>query len=127
VVAGLRELGKTVFLTTHYMDEAEALADRLGVIVDGEIVAEGRPAEIGGREREEAVISFELPAGVAAAELPARDLRVTGTRVELRVAHPTRDVAALAGWAVEHGLELEGLDVHRPSLEDVYLRLTGGR
>ncbi len=70
VIAGLRDLGKTVFLTTHYMDEAQRLADRVAIIARGAIVAEGRPDELGDRERRPATISFRLPAGVSASELP---------------------------------------------------------
>jgi len=130
VIAGLRSLGKTVFLTTHYMDEAEALADRIAVIVDGSIVAEGTPNELGGRDRERPIISFRLPDNVAPGELPvasADELHVFGDGVELRCANPTAALATLGGWAVDHGFELAELEVHRPTLEDIYLRLTGGR
>jgi ABC-2 type transport system ATP-binding protein len=130
VIGGLRDLGKSVFLTTHYMDEAEALADRVAVIVDGAIVAEGSPSEIGGRDRERVVVSFRLPAGVDAGALPIPDddeLTVAHGRVELRTSRPTRALAALTGWAVARGIELERLEARRPTLEDVYLSLTGGR
>ena len=71
VIAGLRQLGKTIFLTTHYMDEAEYLADRIAVIAGGRIVAEGTPETLGGRDRMTAAIRFTLPAGLAARDLPA--------------------------------------------------------
>ena len=128
VVAGLKALGKTVFLTTHYMDEAENLADRIAVIAAGRIVAEGTPETLGGRENMPATIRFGLPHGVGAVDLPG-DLRAlaasaTDGRVVLESSRPLADVKALAEWALERGLDLPDLDVRRPSLEDVYLRLT---
>jgi ABC-2 type transport system ATP-binding protein len=131
VVAGLRDLGKTVFLTTHYMDEAEHLADRIAVIVGGEIVAEGTPAELGGRDRMAAAIRFTLRGGVAAADLPPalRPLALPdgGDRVALRSEAPLVHVGLLAEWARARGIDLPDLDVHRPTLEDVYLSLTDDR
>jgi len=127
VIDGLRGLGKTVFLTTHYMDEAEALADRVAVVVDGRIVAAGTPPELGGRDRDAVVISFRLPHGLAhdqLPDLPDAEVHALGAHVELRSATPTRTLARLTGWARERDLELPELEVRRPSLEDVYLRLT---
>jgi ABC-2 type transport system ATP-binding protein len=128
VVSGLRALGKTVFLTTHYMDEAENLADRIAVIAAGRIVAEGTPGTLGGRENMPAAIRFTLPHGVVAGDLP-EDLRAlvasaTDGRVVLESARPLAGLKVLADWALERGLDLPDLDVRRPSLEDVYLRLT---
>ena len=127
VVSGLRKLGKTVFLTTHYMDEAENLADRIAVIAAGRIVAEGTPATLGGRERMAATIRFTLPAGLDDWDLP-EPLRDHASRVNGRVVvesrQPLADVKALADWALAQGLDLPDLDVRRPSLEDVYLQLT---
>src|SRR4051812_10683518 len=122
VIEGLRELGTTILLTTHYLEEAERLADRVGIIKDGLIVAEGPPDAIGGDERTIARIRFiapdeELPGELVAA--PARD-----GRVELRTRTPVPDLALLCGWAAERGIDLPGLEVVRPSLEDVYLELT---
>ncbi|HKT43418.1 MAG TPA: ABC transporter ATP-binding protein [Gaiellaceae bacterium] len=125
VIDGLRDLGKTVFLTTHYMDEAENLADRIAVISGGTIVAEGTPRTLGGRERMAVRISFVLPEGVAAADLPLRVSAVDG-RVIVESDRPLADVRTLADWALGRGLDLPDLDVRRPSLEDVYLQLTGG-
>jgi len=127
VVSGLRKLGKTVFLTTHYMDEAENLADRIAVIAGGKIVAEGTPATLGGRERMAATIRFTLPDGLAPDALPAplRDLAAPANgRVVIESRQPLRDVKTLADWALERGIDLPDLDVRRPSLEDVYLQLT---
>jgi ABC-2 type transport system ATP-binding protein len=126
VVSGLRALGKTVFLTTHYMDEAEHLADRIAVIAAGKIVAEGTPASLGGREAMPATIQFTLPHGIAPGELPGvlGQAASANGRVVVDSEHPLADVKALADWALARGLDLPDLDVRRPSLEDVYLRLT---
>jgi ABC-2 type transport system ATP-binding protein len=129
VIAGLRSLGKTVFLTTHYMDEAENLADQIAVIAAGRIVAEGTPQTLGGRERMSARITFTLPAGIGNADLPERLRRAVtpgvNGRVVLESAEPLVEVGALAEWARTQNVELPDLDVRRPSLEDVYLQLTG--
>jgi len=130
VIANLRELGKSIFLTTHYMDEAQALADHLAVIVDGEIVAEGTPEDLGGRDRELSDVSFALPDGTALSDLPpslapCACLREDG-RVHLRVPGPAAPLHELTEWALERGFELTDLTVGRPTLEDVYLRLTAG-
>ena len=130
VVSGLRELGKTVFLTTHYMDEAQALADRVAVIAGGEIVGEGPPEELGGRGQAASEVSFVLPDGTDRAELPgavSESVARGNGRLLLRTAEPTAVLNELTGWALERGLELRGLEVHRPSLEDVYLELTRDR
>ena len=126
VVAGLRELGKTIFLTTHYMDEAEFLADRIIVLAHGEIVAEGTPASLGGRDRSAARISFTLPADVPPDRLPplfAGAVRGNG-RVEARSTAPVEDLRTLTLWASDRGIDLPDLEVRRPTLEDVYLELT---
>jgi ABC-2 type transport system ATP-binding protein len=128
MIAGLRELGKTIFLTTHYMDEAEALADRIAVLRAGVIVAEGAPSSLGGRDHAAYQISFGLPTGVAIDELPlpARALEHTG-HVLIESQHVMAALQALSGWAIERGVEVEDLRVRRPALEDVYLELTEGQ
>jgi ABC-2 type transport system ATP-binding protein len=108
VIAGLRELGKTVFLTTHYMDEAQRLADRVAVIARGEIVARGTPEDLGDRESRPARISY----------------RENGREVELETTTPVQTLNELTSRALAEEFELEGLEVSRPSLEDVYLELT---
>jgi ABC-2 type transport system ATP-binding protein len=127
VIEGLRALGKTVFLTTHYMDEAENLADRIAVIAGGQIVAEGTPGTLGGRNAMAATIRFTLPAGVGADDLPA-ELRELlsgeGDRTTLISTTPLPHVRVLADWALQRGFDLPDLDVNRPTLEDVYLQLT---
>jgi ABC-2 type transport system ATP-binding protein len=129
VIDGLRALGKTVFLTTHYMDEAEQLADRIAVIADGAIVAEGTPHTLGGRDRHAATLRFTLPAGTVFSDLPPglallAEHGANGA-VTIRSRTPLRHVRELADWALGRGIDLPDLDVRRPSLEDVYLSLTG--
>ncbi len=128
LIAGLRDLGKTVFLTTHYMDEAQAVADRVAIISAGEIVAEGPPGELGGRAQAPTTIRFRLPAGVEPAAIAPDGMAWTseGSLMQISSADPVRDLNALTGRALGHGYDLEGLTVERPSLEDVYLELTGG-
>jgi ABC-2 type transport system ATP-binding protein len=126
LIAGLRDLGVTVFLTTHYMDEAQALADRVAIISGGEIVAMGPPGELGGRADAPTEISFRLPEGVGAGDLPVDGASVaeSGGLATLFTTEPVALLATLTGWAVDQGHDLPGLTVARPSLEDVYLRLT---
>ncbi len=129
MIADLRELGKTIFLTTHYMEEAQTLADRVAIIKSGEIVATGRPSELAGAATRRTWIRFRLPASTTAGELPAAlvtRMHDNGGRLELATESPVADLAALCGWALERGIELHDLDVVRPTLEDVYLELTGG-
>jgi len=129
VVAGLRRLGKTIFLTTHYMEEAENLADRIAVLSAGRVVAEGTPQTLAGRDRMYSTISFTLPAGAAARDLPGalRPLAEPGAggSTELHSQSPLVHVQMLANWALGSGFDLPDLDVHRPRLEEVYLSLTG--
>ena len=125
VVGELCGQGATVLLTTHYLDEAERLANRVGVLAGGRLVAEGTPDElvagIGGT-----VVSFALPPGVAVTDLP--DLGsppvVDGGRVELATDSPTADLHHLTGWAMERGIALDDLRVVRPTLEDAFLQLS---
>ncbi len=126
---GLRDLGKTIFLTTHYMEEAERLADRIAVIAGGRVIDEGTPATIGRRDLEASEIVFALPAGVGEGEMPDDLLALLGPRrrdgrVELRSAAPLADLGRLGSWAEGRGIEIGELEVGRPTLEDVYLRLT---
>ena len=129
VVAGLRQLGKTIFLTTHYMDEAEYLADRITVLSAGQIVAEGTPRTLGGRDQMTTAISFTLPDGLTGRDLPTglSPLAEPGAR-GLTVVHsesPLVHLQMLGDWALGRGFDLPDLDVHRPTLEEVYLSLTG--
>ena len=126
VIAGLRDLGKTVFLTTHYMDEAQRLADRVTIISRGEIVARGTPEDLGDRENQPASVSFKLPFGVTAAEMPIEPASAPGGNgvVTFQTRTPVKALNDLTGWALEHRVDLEALEVSRPSLEDIYLELT---
>ena len=111
------------------MDEAEHLADRIAVIAAGQIVAQGTPRTLGGRDRMTATIRFTLPAGLASRQLPAnlRALVTIGRNgsTVLRSETPLVHVQMLADWALRRGLDLPDLDVGRPTLEDVYLSITG--
>ncbi|MGO8863775.1 MAG: ABC transporter ATP-binding protein [Acidimicrobiales bacterium] len=128
VIGGLRDLGKTIFLTTHYMDEAERLADRIAIIDHGVIVASGTADTLGGRERQPSQIRFRLPESVALSDLPVAVLSagasVAEGVVEASAASPLPVLGALAAWAAERGLDLPDLQVSRPTLEEVYLALT---
>jgi len=124
-VKNLAELGKTVLLTTHYMDEAQYLADRVAVMAAGRIVATGTPEELGDRQVDGLRIRFRVPPGTV---FPA-DLGGPATAdgsVELVPDDLVRTMYRLTGWSLEHGIELEQLGIIRKSLEDVYLELTGG-
>ena len=127
VVKNLVAIGKTVFLTTHFMDEAQYLANRVAVIAKGEIVAEGPPSMLGGRSEGVTTVSFRLADGAATDQLPdwGQSPGADGTYV-VRTEDPTTFLHQLTGWAIGHGTRLEGLEARRPTLEDVYLELTGG-
>ena len=123
VVKDLARLGKTVLLTTHYMDEAQFLADRVAVIAQGTLVALGPPSSIGGRT-DEIRIRFAMPPGLAAADLPVPATVAEGYAV-MAPGDATRALHALTGWALERGVALAELTVTTRSLEDVYLDLVG--
>ena len=125
VIASLRDLGKTVFLTTHYLDEAATLADRVAIIAAGRIVAEGPPDEIAGHH-EATTVGFTLPPGIRVDDLPAPaggTWRTEGRRAELTCRAAVPALHRLTAWALEAGLDLPDLTVSRPTLEDVYLEL----
>jgi ABC-2 type transport system ATP-binding protein len=109
VIRSLRELGKTILLTTHYLDEAEQLSDRVAVLREGRIVALGRPSELTG-----AKVATEIR------------YRRHGREVVIETDDPTRVLHDLTAQALAEGAELEGLEVRRPTLEEIYLSLTGG-
>jgi ABC-2 type transport system ATP-binding protein len=123
VVKSLASLGKTILLTTHYMDEAQYLADRVGVIAAGQIVAEGPPASLGHRDLAGARIRYRTPDGASPPD------GLTGTPAangftEIASADVVADLHRLTGWALTNAITLDGLEVTRPTLEDVYLQLT---
>jgi len=124
IVKSLCDLGKTVLLTTHYMDEAQYLAHRVAVIAGGKIVAEGPPDALGGRDAGVTVIRFRLPAGLDIAALPVA-ARQHDQHAVIETREPTPTLHALTAWAVGKGIELSGLTVTMRSLEDTYLQLIG--
>jgi ABC-2 type transport system ATP-binding protein len=126
VIASMRDLGKTILLTTHYMEEAQVLADQIAVFAGGEIVAQGTPDEIGGRKSLPSRIEFSIPARLEATDLPPEfraAITPQGT-ISLAADDATRKVHEITGWALDRGVSLEDLAVVRPTLEDVYLDLT---
>ena len=128
VIRGLTSLGKTVILTTHYLDEAESLADRVGIIVSGRIVELGKPSEIGGDARRMARVTLKRSGGLAEADVPELPGRVSedGGVLSVRTETPTAAVRTLTDWARSLGVdELPELRVTRPSLEEIYLDLIG--
>jgi ABC-2 type transport system ATP-binding protein len=128
VITRLRQLGKTILLTTHYMEEAQALADRVVVVVAGRVVANGTPDTLGGRDQAPATVRFRLPAGIALERLPEfRGPRVRADHDHIELAGAEQaDLGVLLDWARQHKFQLADLTVARPSLEDIYLELTGG-
>ena len=122
VIANLRSLGKAILLTTHYMEEAQYLADRVVVLAKGRVVAEGTPDELG-RDDASSIVSFREPAFHEGLPLP-EEASVERGIVQFRTVTPTADLAPLLSWAAMRGMELEHLTVSRPTLEDVYLDLT---
>jgi ABC-2 type transport system ATP-binding protein len=127
-IRSLCELGKTVFLTTHFMDEAQHLADRVAIMRRGEIIALGSPDELGGRDARPAEIRFALPAGVGLDQLPLMPYERCGLergRAMIVTPEPVQALQLLTGWAIDRELRLTRLEVSQPSLEDIYLELTG--
>ncbi|MCO6007392.1 ABC transporter ATP-binding protein [Actinoallomurus purpureus] len=125
LVRNLRDAGMAILLTTHYMEEAQALADRVAVIAAGRIVAEGTPDALGGRNTAQTRIRFELPPACAVTDLPVAAVPGDDGLVTVESAEPTEMLHQLTGWALGRGAVLARLTVDRPSLEDIYLHLTG--
>ena len=127
-IKSLCELGKTIFLTTHFMDEAQALADRVAVMRGGEIIASGRPDELGGRDLRPAEIRFALPADWSLGdipEVPSVGREIQADRVTLFTREPVIAAHEITTWALDHDVELAHFSVTQPTLEDIYLELTG--
>ena len=121
VVKNLASLGKTVLLTTHYMDEAQHLAHRVAVMAAGRIVAAGPPGSLGLRDGAAVRIRFKPAPGMP---IPAGFAAQPDGFVEASVDDPVAVLHDITGWAMSHKVALEGLEVLRPNLEDVYLELT---
>ena len=124
LIEGLRSLGKTILLTTHYMDEAQNLADRVAVIVNGQFVAEGTPDTLAGREAGEGFITFRVTSELINLPTELSGLEVTDGVATMRTKELPKVLNLLTSWALAHNDDLTGLTVTRESLEDVYLRLT---
>ena len=128
-IRSLCQLGKTIFLTTHFMDEAEFLADRVAVMRDGEIIAAERPDELGGRDLRPAEIRFTLPRTIRLGDVPSVPCEsrvLEGQRVLVVTREPVRAAQILTTWALERDADLGHFSVTQPTLEDIYLELTGG-
>ena len=124
MVKNLVTLGKTVWLTTHFMDEAQYLANRVAVIAKGTIVAEGPPSSLAGRDQMQTTVRFRPSPGAPAPPELGQVPDGSGSLL-VRTDEPTRIAHEVTGWALEHGVDLEVFEVVQPSLEDVYLELTG--
>jgi ABC-2 type transport system ATP-binding protein len=129
LIRGMVDGGTTVFLTTHYLDEAQELADRVIVIARGRIVAEGSLEDLRGVHGDAAHIRFALPEGLSARLLPdfgpRSDVLVGDRHVEIVTPAVTRTLHILTAWALDRDFELDQLSVERPSLEELYLRIVG--
>jgi ABC-2 type transport system ATP-binding protein len=128
-IRSLCELGKTIFLTTHFMDEAQYLGDRVAVMRAGEIIAEGAPDELGGRDRRPAEIRFTLPDAVTLDELPevpSEHRTLDSGHALVLTREPVVAAHLITGWALERGIALASFQIAQPTLEDIYLELTRG-
>ena len=126
LIRQLAAAGTTVLLTTHYMDEVEALADRVAVLSHGEIVASGTPTSIGGRDSGAVTIRFILPDGTEPSDIPTTVTSMDDGVVQIVTEDELRVLHTLTGWALDNGHALMGLAVVRVTLEDIYLQLTRG-
>ena len=126
-IRSLCDLGKTVFLTTHYMDEAQHLANRVAVMNAGQIIAIGRPEELGGRDLRPAEIRFTLPSSWSLGDLPdipCEQRSLEGDRVLVLTKEPVVAAQRITTWALDNEVDLGHFSVNQPTLEDIYLELT---
>jgi ABC-2 type transport system ATP-binding protein len=127
MIEGLKELGKTVFLTTHYMDEAEHLADRVAILREGHIVAQGPMRELSASLGRRTVIGFRLNSGLDVEEVRScvsAPTQVAGDEISVETEQPQADLYRLLALAERRGVSLDDLEVRKPSLEDIFLDLT---
>jgi ABC-2 type transport system ATP-binding protein len=127
MIEGLKALGKTVFLTTHYMEEAQHLADRVAILRGGRIVAQGRTEELGENLGRRTTIDFTLSNGLSVEDVRSRvsaAVEASGNQVGIETEDPQADLYRLLSLAHERGAKLDDLEVRRPSLEDIFLELT---
>lgn len=129
VIRRLKDQGKTVVLSTHYMEEAQELCDRVAILDHGRIIALGTPVALVRSHFEESLIEFTLPEDVTPSALAAvgrfgADTHVP-QRVRITTRHVTETLGAVLEWASEHGVALDQLTIRNPSLEDVFIKLTG--
>ncbi len=127
LIRTLSSEGATVLMSSHYMDEVEALAQRVAVLSGGRIVATGSPTSIGGRDQSDVTIRFQLPDGISPSELPVAASKLDGNLVEIRTGDELPVIARIVNWALEKNIALVGFSVTRVTLEDTYLALTGGQ
>jgi ABC-2 type transport system ATP-binding protein len=126
-IEGLKELGKTVFLTTHYMDEAQHLADRVAILREGRIVAQGAMEQLSADLGRKTVIGFRLNGGLGVEDVNSRvsaPVEASGGEVSIETERPQEDLYRLLTLAEERGVTLDSLEVRKPSLEDIFLDLT---
>lgn len=126
VIKSLAGLGKTIFLTSHSMDEVQYLADRVVIIAGGKVVAQGTPDTLAGRQKAATSVRFQLAESVDLPERLRQGAKVDEGVIELETQDPTRLLYDLTSWAVQAGVKLEAIEVTRPTLEDVYLEITEG-
>ena len=124
LIHALSSEGTTVVLSSHYMDEVEALAKNVAVLTRGQVVATGSPSSLGGRDRGGVAIRFTLPEGVGPADLPVQPSKLVDNEVEINTDDELVVLARIVNWALERQLTLPGLSVTRVTLEDIYLGLT---
>jgi len=123
VIKNLSTLGKTIFLTTHYMDEAEYLADRVAIIANGTILTEGPPQTLASRRNAPSTIKFLAPKGNLSLPKGFGAVKKHDNFISLNSKDPTTLLNELTSWAIQHDIKLDSLEVTQPSLEDTYLEI----
>ncbi len=127
MISNLRSLGKTIFLTTHYMDEAQSLADRVAIMINGKIVKEGSPPELTGKE---SVTKIRFYIDTGSNDLPAdilAEVKSIGEMITIETSNPEKVLFSLTDWSINNAVDLKGLTVSKPSLEEIYIDLVNGQ